>query len=967
MKRNILFVFCLLLTVPVLAQSTGPGGISSGLNFWIKANTGTTVAGGVVNQWNDMSGAGITGNMNLSALNPNNFGPSLAPVGINFNPHVVFDRTKPNSMITANQFLGNQLFNPSNVTILQVIKLHSFTGTGVWLKWENWNQSPRLGFEVDNGGTTIGQLRFDFGTSGTTMFTPVNVNDQYILSDAFVAPTTGTNALKTVMMNGAQIATATTTANTTTCQGKIGLGNEPTATTPACGGTSIDQYPTTVDVAEIAIYNQTLSPADRNKAESYLAVKYGFTLDQSATYANNYTSASGTTIWDRTANLPFINNITGIGRDDASALDQRQSKSINTAGLVTVLNGSYNGSTSPVDNVSNTNTFAANNSFLLFGDNAAAITYTRCFTSTVSAQRISRVWKVQKTGSVNTVTISIKASDFPAGIKHLLVSTDSAISPTNTTVYAMTSQNGILTASLTLANNSYFTFASDTLALHPTSNSPLCTDATIQLNANLSGTAAVQWAGPNSFTSTQANPSIPNATPANSGVYTVSGTINGCPLTPGSVNVQVTNMPAPPTVTTPIFYCTGDNAVPVTANGTNLLWYYSPNGGTGTATPPTPSTLAADTLVYWVTQSVNGCEGIRTKLEVAVRTRPNGIILATQSTICQYGLDTFNYFGSALTTDQYDWKFPLGASTLLSGSGQGPFIARFDSTGPQKVRLQVNHEGCVSPESFYTVQVNAAPQLRTAIKDSACANETVIVSLNYATPGIDNYTWNFGSGTVVYGAAGGGPFGVKWANAGPQQVTVIASAKGCPSMIYRDTINIHPLPYAHLDSISNTDICSGDTVAIKANLIDSGSHYTWTPVRYFGVVPDTQRLAYAQVPLPGYLAMYVTDSFGCVAGDSVFVNAKNCCEVYLPDAFTPNNDSKNDIFKIITIGNHKIQTFRIVNRWGQVVFETADESVGWDGTFGGAKQEMGTYFYYLKYRCVNGKDYEMKGELTLIR
>jgi len=965
MKRNILFVFCLLLTVPVLAQSTGPGGISSGLTFWIKANSGTTVAGSALNQWNDVSGANITGNLTLANVNPNNTAPTYVPVGINFNPHAAFDLTHSNSLVTANSIGGNQLFNPQNVTVLQVIKLHSFTGTGVWLKWENSNTSPRLGFEVDQG-SNLGQVRFDFG--GTT-FANVNVNNQYILSDCYVAPTSASASQKTMAMNGASIVSASCSVNSTTCTGKIGLGNEPTATLPTCGfNSSIDQYPTTIDVAEIAIFNQTLSAADRNKAESYLAVKYGFTLDQSATYANNYTSASGTTIWDRSANLPFTNNITGIGRDDASALDQRQSKSINTAGIITMLNGSYNGSNMPVDNVSNTNSFTANNSFILFGDNALPLTLTRCFSSnTLSALRIARVWKAQKTGTVNNVTIAVKASDLPAGIKHLIVSTDSAISGANATIYALTNQNGYLTASLTLGANSYFTYAGDTLSLHPTSNSPLCTGATLQLNSNLTGTASLQWSGPNSFTSTQTNPTIPGAIPANAGTYTVSGTVFGCPLQPGSVNVQVTNQPAPPTVTTPVLYCTGDAAVPVMANGTNLLWYFGPTGGTGTATPPVPSTAAADTLVYWVTQSTNGCESIRSKLAVAVRARPNGIILASRSTICQYDTVKFTYFGSALTTDGYDWKFPLYASTIKSGSGQGPYVVEFDSTGPQQVRMQVNHEGCVSPEAFYTVQVNAAPQLRTALKDSACANETVIVSLNYATPGIDNYTWNFGGGTVVYGAAGGGPFGVKWPTAGQHQISVVASAKGCPSITYKDTIKIHPLPFAHIQSVSSTNICSGDSVTVTANKIDSGSRYTWTPTRYFSVVPDTQQTAFAQVELPGYLAVYVTDSFGCVSGDSVYVNAQNCCEVYLPDAFTPNGDNRNDVFKIITVGNHKIQTFRIVNRWGNVVFETADESVGWDGTFGGAKQDMGTYFYYLKYRCVNGKDYEMKGELTLIR
>jgi gliding motility-associated-like protein len=67
-------------------------------------------------------------------------------------------------------------------------------------------------------------------------------------------------------------------------------------------------------------------------------------------------------------------------------------------------------------------------------------------------------------------------------------------------------------------------------------------------------------------------------------------------------------------------------------------------------------------------------------------------------------------------------------------------------------------------------------------------------------------------------------------------------------------------------------------------------------------------------------------------------------------------------------GRQEITTFRIVNRWGQVVYETADtDAEGWDGTFAGRAQDMGVYQYYIKYRCLDGLFYEMKGDVTLIR
>src|SRR5690606_8291994 len=119
---------------------------------------------------------------------------------------------------------------------------------------------------------------------------------------------------------------------------------------------------------EFILYSRALTPAEINKVESYLAVKYGFTLMQTGAEANNYTASDNTVIWNNAANSPYYNNITGIGRDDASGLDQRQSLSINNDALVTIYNGTYSGSF-PATNINNTNGFNTDLSLLLFGDN----------------------------------------------------------------------------------------------------------------------------------------------------------------------------------------------------------------------------------------------------------------------------------------------------------------------------------------------------------------------------------------------------------------------------------------------------------------------------------------------------------------------------------------------------------------------------------------------------------------------
>jgi len=91
------------------------------------------------------------------------------------------------------------------------------------------------------------------------------------------------------------------------------------------------------------------------------------------------------------------------------------------------------------------------------------------------------------------------------------------------------------------------------------------------------------------------------------------------------------------------------------------------------------------------------------------------------------------------------------------------------------------------------------------------------------------------------------------------------------------------------------------------------------------------------------------------------------CDVFLPNAFTPNNDGRNDIYKPLFTGNHTLHTFMIMNRYGQEVFSTNADNTGWDGKFHGIEQNIGSYFYYLKCDCANGKTLEKKGDFTLIR
>ncbi|MBK7959137.1 MAG: gliding motility-associated C-terminal domain-containing protein, partial [Bacteroidetes bacterium] len=117
---------------------------------------------------------------------------------------------------------------------------------------------------------------------------------------------------------------------------------------------------------------------------------------------------------------------------------------------------------------------------------------------------------------------------------------------------------------------------------------------------------------------------------------------------------------------------------------------------------------------------------------------------------------------------------------------------------------------------------------------------------------------------------------------------------------------------------------------------------------------------------------YVTveDFYGCTRRDSIeiFVKIEVCDEpeVFVPNAFSHNGDGKNDVFRVR--GDNITEVILTVfDRWGQIIFESADKNIGWDGTFKVTLLEPTVYAYFAKVRCIGGATYTKKGNVSLIR
>lgn len=458
-----------------------------------------------------------------------------------------------------------------------------------------------------------------------------------------------------------------------------------------------------------------------------------------------------------------------------------------------------------------------------------------------------------------------------------------------------------------------------------------------------------------------------NTTTVNSDSIFVTQTVNGCESrTRTGVYFSAAPKPVAPKVTSPIFYCENSVPTPLTAQGQNLLWYYDAVGGYPSIYPPTPQTSVKDTLAFFVAQKVDGCEGPRSKIDVIVTFKPNGLIVPSRMELCQNDTLSINYYGSAYDTAAFNWGAPEGVLPI-SGIGKGPIVYKFTKPGTVKLDLRVGNEGCLSENVLENIKVDPMPSAEIHANENLCLGRMELVSLTSYTPTIDSFFWDFDGGNTSHYATDQGPYGVSWNNAGVHIIALRVIDELCDTT-YRDTINVHDKPDAkiNIDNFnSNSVFCAGDSIKMTANTIKPASKYNWTPARFFDTYNDVP-ITFGRVDFTDTIHLSVTDEYGCTNTGSVYIKTKPCCEITFPNAFTPNGDGKNDVFRPITAGWRELKSFRIFNRWGVTVFETTDIRKGWDGNFNGEPQDLGNYFYSIIFKCED-KLTEQKGEVVLIR
>ena len=439
------------------------------------------------------------------------------------------------------------------------------------------------------------------------------------------------------------------------------------------------------------------------------------------------------------------------------------------------------------------------------------------------------------------------------------------------------------------------------------------------------------------------------------GTYVVKLTVSsqyGCSRQE-TANVVV-NQKAHGTITAANEICQ-DGSVQFTgsANPTgNLQWNWSfGNGNTSSQQNPASQTYTTPGI-YAITMIINknGCLDTSTHM-LTINARPVINASPKQYVLC-FG-DSIRL--SASGGGNYIWSPSTG---LNNNTIANPMASPQAST---KYKVQVtSNKGCISSDSL---SITVAQHIKVQLPSDADLCKGSTLQLNAS--GAANYQWI----NTVSGLSSTSISNPVVNTSGTSLYTVVGSdAYNC----FKDTasvrITVRDLPAVNAGP--DVSIVGGTPYQLSATASNDVVSWLWTPGNYLSCTNCSSPMAIPKMQTA--YVVKVSNTWGCVAYDTVVVKLQCAIShVYVPNAFTPGNNGKNDIFYIKGSGVNIIRHFRIYNRWGQMVFERNnigidDRSAGWDGKYKGQYVDTGTYVYMAEMECISGEVFTFKGTVTVI-
>ncbi len=305
---------------------------------------------------------------------------------------------------------------------------------------------------------------------------------------------------------------------------------------------------------------------------------------------------------------------------------------------------------------------------------------------------------------------------------------------------------------------------------------------------------------------------------------------------------------------------------------------------------------------------------------------------------------------------QYKW---------ITGDGYTGFTRdltySFKKPGTYEVVMIVNSSSACADSTSTTVTIHPNVFAEFGV-NAACINEPVTPVNNTIDPGTStiSYLWDFGNGQT---STLRNPPVQAYATPGNYVMSLTVSTAQCPFPLSIQKRFVHiekPAAgknYHEAYAVANLPLTlqarpiGNSALWIPATSLDDATSYTPT-------FTDSKERTYT---------IALKTAAGCITIDTQVVKINKNIVIYVPNAFTPNSDSRNDVLIPFMIGIKELVYFKIFNRWGELVFETKNITEGWDGRYKGNPVQSHTLVWMLQGIGADNKVYNAKGSTVLIR
>lgn len=428
-----------------------------------------------------------------------------------------------------------------------------------------------------------------------------------------------------------------------------------------------------------------------------------------------------------------------------------------------------------------------------------------------------------------------------------------------------------------------------------------------------------------------------------------------------SAYLKLLDQPQASIITPDTTVCLG-TSFPILVNGDNNLQYsWTPSTGLSSPNVKEPIATPPSNIVYHMFAALTsaGCPPIEDSITVTV-VQPPLVNAGADQTVCP-GTDV--QLSSLVTPPNngytYQWVGPNG----FSDANASTTVSNVKANNTGLYTITVGIPGC-TPASD-DVMITVTPQLEVNAGDDKeyCPGDTIHLFAMVEPQGNYNYTW---SGPAGFNATEQAPEvnNVTTGNMGYYIVT--ASFQNCTPATDTVYVTVNPIPDKPIITDQYPIVYCKNAEAEP--LFVFGHGLMW----YVGDNGDAQ----LDAPTPstagiGVQQFYVSQTVrGCVSPKQMIeVVVDQCCDdnIFIPSAFSPNGDGKNDGFKMMETPFHKLVFLNVFNRWGEPVFRGNSTNTTWDGTYKGKPVDVGNYYYQLSAICKDGTVIDRKGDVMVVR